>query len=60
MIDGAEDAHDLDGIAGCPAWIACAERIVEAEGSHDKSDQMMAMLSDRIEGQRQFLLGSTG
>jgi hypothetical protein len=38
----------------------CAEKIAAIDGSQEKADGMMAMLSDRIEGQRQFLLGSTG
>jgi len=59
-IDASTTLDDLDGIAGCPAWVACAEKIAAIDGSQEKSDQMMAMLADRIEGQRQYLLGATG
>lgn len=59
-IDASMTLDELDGIAGCPEWIACAEKIVAIDGSQEKADGMMALLSDRIEGQRQFLLGSTG
>jgi hypothetical protein len=59
-IDASMTLDELDGIAGCPAWITCAEKIAAIDGSQEKADGLMALLSDRIEGQRQFLLGSTG
>jgi hypothetical protein len=59
-IDASMTLDELNGITGCPAWITCAEKILAVEGSQAKADGMMALLSDRIEGQRQFLLGSTG
>jgi hypothetical protein len=59
-IDASMTLDELDGITGCPAWNACAEKILAIDGSQAKANGMMALLSDRIEGQRQFLLGSTG
>lgn len=58
-IDNAVDLADLDGWDGSPAWKRCAEMIAEAEGDPARAVNAMQALRDRIEGQRQFLLGST-
>ncbi len=60
LIDAAEATRDLEGIDGCAAWNSCAQKIEEAEGSAEKANNVMALLRERIEGQRQFLLGGTG
>lgn len=59
LIDAAQETRDLEGIKGCQAWLNCAEKIAESDG-REKADQVMALLADRIEGQRQMLLGGTG
>ncbi len=60
MIDAAEDMHDLDGIDGCPAWMACADAVGRSEGDAGKASQVMQILRERIEGQRKLLYGETG
>ena len=59
MIDAAESAHDLDGIDGCPAWVACSDIVGRSEGA-DRAVNAMQVLRDRIEGQRRLLYGETG
>jgi phage recombination protein Bet len=57
LIDNAAELRDLEGIDGCQAWNNCAAKIEEAEGSVERADNVMALLRERIEGQRQFLPG---
>ncbi len=60
LIDAAQELRDLEGIDGCAAWAACGAKIEDAEGSSEKADQVMALLRERIEAQKQMLLGGMG
>ena len=47
--------NGLDGIKGSPAWVACHAKVLEAEASEQRADEVMALLDDRIEKRRAML-----
>ena len=52
--------NGLDGFQGSPPWVACHKKIEEAEGSEDRADELMGMLTERIEKRRAMLLEPEG
>ena len=58
MIDDAKVDADLKGIEGCPAWVTWYKL---TEKAFPKQHAVLLQgLRDRIEGQRQMLLGGQG
>lgn len=59
-IDACKTIPELETIPGCPAWLSCRSIIAQAEGNDMIAEQAMQNLADRIEGQKQYLLGGMG